>query len=227
MCLYKSSDLFMNVLKKINIVLVDDHQILRDGLRSLIEQKSNLHIVGEAADGKSAIKLCAKLLPDVVITDIAMVGLNGIEASRQIHKNHPNIKIIGLSMHANKKFIQGMFKAGAFAYLLKDGDTDELISAITTVMQNKKYLSKNINQEYLAFLHEDHVVHEKKISSRETEVLQLLAEGNTSKEIGELLFLSPKTVDVHRNNLMKKLDLFTIPDLTKYANREGLTSLEN
>jgi DNA-binding NarL/FixJ family response regulator len=215
----------MNVLKKINIVLVDDHQILRDGLRSLIEQKSNLHIVGEAAEGRSAIKLCAKLLPDVVITDIAMPGLNGIEAARQIHKNHPNIKIIGLSMHANKKFIQGMFKAGGYAYLLKDGDTDELITAITTVMQNKKYLSKNVNQDYITFLHEEHVVHEKKISSRETEVLQLLAEGNTSKEIGELLFLSSKTVDVHRNNLMKKLDLHTIPDLTKYAIREGLTSL--
>jgi DNA-binding NarL/FixJ family response regulator len=217
----------MNILKKINIVLVDDHQILRDGLKSLIEQKSNLHIIGEAADGRSAIKLCAKLLPDVVITDVAMAGLNGIEAARQIHKNHPNIKIIGLSMHANKKFIQGMFKAGGYAYLLKDGDTDELITAITTVMQNKKYLSKNLNQNYLKFLHESNVVQEKKISSRETEVLQLLAEGKTSKEIGDLLFLSSKTVDVHRNNLMKKLDLHTIPELTKYAIREGLTSLED
>jgi DNA-binding NarL/FixJ family response regulator len=217
----------MNILKKINIVLVDDHQILRDGLKSLIEQKSNLHIIGEAADGRSAIKLCAKLLPDVVITDVAMAGLNGIEAARQIHKNHPNIKIIGLSMHANKKFIQGMFKAGGYAYLLKDGDTDELITAITTVMQNKKYLSKNLNQDYLKFLHESNLVQEKKISSRETEVLQLLAEGKTSKEIGDLLFLSSKTVDVHRNNLMKKLDLHTIPELTKYAIREGLTSLED
>jgi DNA-binding NarL/FixJ family response regulator len=217
----------MNILKKINIVLVDDHQILRDGLKSLIEQKSNLHIIGEAADGRSAIKLCAKLLPDVVITDVAMAGLNGIEAARQIHKNHPNIKIIGLSMHANKKFIQGMFKAGGYAYLLKDGDTDELITAITTVMQNKKYLSKNLNQNYLKFLHESNLVQEKKISSRETEVLQLLAEGKTSKEIGDLLFLSSKTVDVHRNNLMKKLDLHTIPELTKYAIREGLTSLED
>ena len=217
----------MNILKKINIVLVDDHQILRDGLKSLIEQKSNLHIIGEAADGRSAIKLCAKLLPDVVITDVAMAGLNGIEAARQIHKNHPNIKIIGLSMHANKKFIQGMFKAGGYAYLLKDGDTDELITAITTVMQNKKYLSKNLNQDYLKFLHQSNLVQEKKISSRETEVLQLLAEGKTSKEIGDLLFLSSKTVDVHRNNLMKKLDLHTIPELTKYAIREGLTSLED
>jgi DNA-binding NarL/FixJ family response regulator len=217
----------MHNLNQINIVLVDDHQILRDGLRSLIEQKSNLHIIGEAADGRSAIKLCAKLLPDVLITDISMAGLNGIESARQIHKNHPEIKIIGLSMHANKKFIQGMFKAGGYAYLLKDGDTDELITAITTVMQNKKYLSKNIDQKYLKVINENDAVDGKTLSIRETEVLQLIAEGNSSKAIGEMLFLSSKTVDVHRNNIMKKLDLNTIPDLTKYAIREGLTSLED
>ena len=217
----------MSNLNQINIVLVDDHQMLRDGLRSLIEQKSNLHIIGEAADGRSAIKLCAKLLPDVLITDISMAGLNGIESARQIHKNHPEIKIIGLSMHANKKFIQGMFKAGGYAYLLKDGGTDELITAITTVMQNKKYLSKNIDQKYLKVINENDAVDGKTLSIRETEVLQLIAEGNSSKAIGEMLFLSSKTVDVHRNNIMKKLDLNTIPDLTKYAIREGLTSLED
>jgi DNA-binding NarL/FixJ family response regulator len=217
----------MSFAKKINIVLVDDHQILRDGLRNLIEQKSNLHIVGEASDGREAIKLCAKLLPDVVITDISMAGLNGIESARQIHKDHPEIKIIGLSMHANKKFIQGMFNAGGYAYLLKDGDTDELITAINAVMEDRKYLSKSINQSYLKFLHENEEVEERKISARETEILQLIAEGKSSKEIGEILFLSSKTVDVHRNNIMKKLDIHTIPDLTKYAIREGLTSLED
>ncbi|QXP65399.1 response regulator transcription factor [Polaribacter sp. HaHaR_3_91] len=207
------------------IVLVDDHKLLRDGLRNIIEQRSNMHIIGEASDGREAIKICPKLLPNVVVMDVAMPGLNGIEATRQIHKNNPEIKIIGLSMHSSKQFIQSMFKAGAFAYLLKDGDSDELITAICTVMQNKKYLSNDINQEFLLVLKEPKGIEKTQLSSREKEVLQLIAEGRSSKEIGEILFLSPKTVDVHRNNIMKKLDLFTIPELTKYAIQEGLTSL--
>jgi DNA-binding NarL/FixJ family response regulator len=215
----------MSYLKDIKIVLVDDHKLLRDGLRNIIEQRSNMHIIGEASDGREAIRICPKLLPNVVVMDVAMPGLNGIEATRQIHKNNPEIKIIGLSMHSSKQFIQSMFKAGAFAYLLKDGDSDELITAICTVMQNKKYLSNDINQEFLLVLKEPKGIEKTQLSSREKEVLQLIAEGRSSKEIGEILFLSPKTVDVHRNNIMKKLDLFTIPELTKYAIQEGLTSL--
>tara|TARA_R110002126_G_scaffold291780_1_gene457922 strand:- start:15184 stop:15846 length:663 start_codon:yes stop_codon:yes gene_type:complete len=217
------SNRLMNLPKKVNIVLVDDHQILRDGLKNIIQQKSNFQIIGEASDGRAAIKLCAKLTPDVVITDISMEGLNGIEATRQIIKEHPEVKVIGLSMHANKKFIQNMFKAGGYGYLLKDGDSSELIDAITAVMENRKYLSKNIDSSYLRLLNE--VSDQKKLSSREIEVLQLLAEGKSSKEIGNLLFLSSKTVDVHRNNVMKKLELHTIPELTKYAIVEGITSL--
>ena len=216
----------MSYLKDIKIVLVDDHKLLRDGLRNIIEQRSNMHIIGEASDGREAIKICPKLLPNVVVMDVAMPGLNGVEATRQIHKNNPEIKIIGLSMHSSKQFIQSMFKAGAFAYLLKDGDSDELITAICTVMQNKKYLSNDINQEFLSVLKEPKGIEKTQLSSREKEVLQLIAEGRSSKEIGEILFLSPKTVDVHRNNIMKKLDLFTIPELTKYAIQEGLTSLD-
>ncbi|WP_205860392.1 response regulator [Polaribacter sp. 11A2H] len=216
----------MSYLKDIKIVLVDDHKLLRDGLRNIIEQRSNMHIIGEASDGREAIKICPKLLPNVIVMDVAMPGLNGIEATRQIHKNNPDIKIIGLSMHSSKQFIQSMFKAGAFAYLLKDGDSDELITAICTVMQNKKYLSKDINQEFLSALKEPKAIEKTQLSSREKEVLQLISEGRSSKEIGEILFLSPKTVDVHRNNIMKKIDLFTIPELTKYAIQEGLTSLD-
>ena len=216
----------MSYLKDIKIVLVDDHKLLRDGLRNIIEQRSNMHIIGEASDGREAIKICPKLLPNVIVMDVAMPGLNGIEATRQIHKNNPDIKIIGLSMHSSKQFIQSMFKAGAFAYLLKDGDSDELITAICTVMQNKKYLSKDINQEFLSALKEPKAIEKTQVSSREKEVLQLISEGRSSKEIGEILFLSPKTVDVHRNNIMKKIDLFTIPELTKYAIQEGLTSLD-
>lgn len=213
-------------MKNIKLILVDDHKLLRDGLRNIIEQRSNMHIIGEASDGREGIKICSKLMPDVVVMDVAMPGLNGIEAAKQIHKAFPKIKIIGLSMHSTKQFIQGMFKAGAYGYLLKDGDSDELITAITTVMENKKYLSKDINQEFLTLLKSGKVIEKAKLSSREKEVLQLIAEGKSSKEIADILFLSPKTVDVHRNNIMKKIDLHTIPELTKYAIQEGLTSLD-
>tara|TARA_R110001592_G_scaffold10217_5_gene53408 strand:- start:1669 stop:2322 length:654 start_codon:yes stop_codon:yes gene_type:complete len=216
----------MTGIGEIKIILVDDHKLLRDGLRNIIEQRSNMHIIGEASDGREAIKVCSKLVPNVLVIDVAMPSLNGIEAARQIHKKHPEIKIIGLSMHAGKQFIQGMFKAGAFGYLLKDGDSDELITAITTVMENKKYLSKDINQEFLSLLRKGETLVKAPLSSREKEVLQLIAEGKSSKEIGEILFLSPKTVDVHRNNIMKKIDLFTIPGLTKYAIQKGLTTLD-
>jgi|TARA_B110000902_G_scaffold34542_1_gene36699 DNA-binding NarL/FixJ family response regulator len=213
-------------MKKIKIILVDDHKLLRDGLRNIIEQRANMHIIGEASDGREAIKICSKLVPDVLVIDIAMPGLNGIEAAIQIHKSNPKIKIIGLSMHSTKQFIQGMFRAGAFGYLLKDGDADELITAITTVMLNKRYLSKDIDQEFLNLLKKGENLEGKELSHREKEVLQLIAEGNSSKIIGEILFLSPKTVDVHRNNIMKKTDLYSIPELTKYAIQKGLTSLE-
>ena len=216
----------MTYINEIKIVLVDDHKLLRDGLRNIIEQKSNMHIIGEASDGREAIKISSKLMPDVIVMDVAMPGMNGVEAAKQIHKEQPDIKIIGLSMHSGKQFIQGMFKAGAFGYLLKDGDADELITAITTVVQNKRYLSKDINQEFLSILKSGEDIVKAHLSSREKEVLQLIAEGNSSKEIGEILFLSSKTIDVHRNNIMKKIDLHTIPELTKYAIQKGLTSLD-
>ena len=216
----------MTYINEIKIVLVDDHKLLRDGLRNIIEQKSNMHIVGEASDGREAIKVSSKLMPDVIVMDVAMPGMNGVEAAKQIHKAQPDIKIIGLSMHSGKQFIQGMFKAGAFGYLLKDGDADELLTAITTVVQNKKYLSKDINQEFLSILKSGEDIVKSHLSSREKEVLQLIAEGNSSKEIGEILFLSSKTIDVHRNNIMRKIDLHTIPELTKYAIQKGLTSLD-
>ena len=211
---------------QIKIVLVDDHKLLRDGLRNIIEQKSNMQIIGEASDGREAISICSKLLPDVLVIDVAMAGLNGIEAAKQIHKTCPKIKIIGLSMHSSKQFIQGMFKAGAYGYLLKDGDSNELITAINTVIQDIKYLSKDINQEFLSIIKKGDTIENNLLSSREKEVLQLITEGKTSKEIGEILFLSSKTIDVHRNNIMKKIELYTIPELTKYAIQKGLTTID-
>ncbi len=212
-------------MEEIRILLVDDHKLLRDGLKNIIEQRADMHIIGEASNGREAIKICSKLQPHVVVMDVAMAGLNGIEAAGQIHKNHPEIRIIGASMHSSKQFIQGMFNAGALGYLLKDGDAEELIAAIITVMENRRYLSKDINQEILNSLNNNAFEDKKELSFREKEVLQLIAEGNSSKEIGEILFLSSKTVDVHRNNIMKKIDIYTISELTKYAIQNGLTSL--
>lgn len=212
---------------EINILLADDHKILRDGLRNVIEKVGNLKVIAEAQDGREAVKLCAELKPDVVIMDVSMPGLNGVEATQQIVHENPDIKIIALSMHSNKRFITGMFKAGAYGYLLKDSDSDELITAIKTVARNQKYVSQKISSiilnEFMSTLPEE----ETELSSREKEILQLIAEGKSSKEIGDILFVSSKTVDAHRKNIMDRLELRTIPDLTKYAIKSGLTSLED
>lgn len=212
--------------KQIEIILVDDHQLFRDGLKNILSQKANMSVVAEASNGRDAVKICTKLNPDVAIIDVSMPDMNGLEATTQILKTNPTIKVIGLSMYASKQFIQGMFTAGAYAYLLKDGDSEEFITAITTVMFNKKYLAKTVDQEFLKTLKKGENITNSILSSREKEVLQLIAEGNSSKEIGEKLFLSSKTIDVHRNNIMKKIDLHTIPELTKYAIQKGLTSLD-
>lgn len=210
-----------------SILLVDDHKIVRDGLKNIIEKNKTLRIVSEANDGREAIKLCEKLKPEIVIMDVAMSGLNGVEATKQILQINPNIKVIALSMHSEKQFVLGMFKAGAYGYLLKDSSSEELITAILAVARNEKYVSQKISNvliENIGTGHDDQ--HTNQLSTREREVLQLIAEGNSSKEIGELLFLSSKTVDVHRKNIMQKLDLFTLQDLTKYAVKNGITSLD-
>lgn len=212
---------------EIKIILVDDHKILRDGLRNVIEKKANLQVVGEAQDGREAVKLCRELKPNVVVMDVSMPGLNGVEATKQITQENTDIKIIGLSMHSNKRFITGMFKAGAYGYLLKDSDSEELIDAIDSVARNKKYISNRISgiilHEFLASIPEE----KSELSSREKEILQLIAEGKSSKDIGEMIFVSSKTVDAHRKNIMDKLELRTIPELTKYAIKSGLTSLDD
>jgi len=214
----------------INIVLADDHKVLRHGLSQAIKSEQDMEITGQAENGYEAIKLAQELVPDIVIMDIAMPELNGIEATRQILKTHPQVKIIALSMHSNKKFIHEMFKAGARGYLLKDCEYSELINAIRIVMSNKTYLSPSItgvvienymmqgapeNQNAFAIL-----------SDREREVLQLIAEGKTTKQVARMLHVSPKTVEGHRTRIMHKLDIDNIANLTKYAIREGLTSAE-
>lgn len=212
---------------EIKVLLADDHKILREGLKNVIEQKANLRVVGEATDGREAVKLCRELSPDVVVMDVAMEGLNGVEATRQIVQHNSKIKVVALSMHSNKRFIIGMFKAGAYGYLLKDCDASELITAINTVAQNKKYLTQGISGVILDELMTGAQEENTELTAREKEILQLIAEGKSSKEIGEMLFLSSKTVDAHRKNIMDKLSLHTIPELTKYAIKTGLTSLDD
>ncbi len=213
-------------MNQLDILLVDDHKILRDGLKSIIEEKTHLSVIAEASNGRDAVKLCRKEVPDIVIIDVSMPDLNGIEATKQILKNNPEIKVIALTMYSSKQFIQEMFAVGAYGYVLKDGDSDELILAIESVSQNQKYLSKKINKDCLLQLKRGNNITSKQLSGRENEVLQLIAEGKSSKEIGGILFLSSKTVDVHRNKIMKKINLFSIPELTKYAIKKGLTSLD-
>ncbi|WP_100612913.1 response regulator [Confluentibacter lentus] len=211
---------------KIKILLVDDHQILLNGIRNVIERNTTMEVIGEAKDGREAIKLCKQFKPNVVIMDIAMEGLNGVEATTRIVQENPETKIIALSMHSNKRFVLGMFKAGAYGYLLKDCDSEELIKAIKTVSINKKYIAQNISavilSEFISGQQE-----EESLTSREKEILQLIAEGKSSKDIGDILFLSSKTVDSHRKNIMDKLKLYSLPELTKYAIKIGLISLDN
>ncbi|MCF8302767.1 MAG: response regulator transcription factor [Bacteroidales bacterium] len=210
----------------ISVLLADDHKILRDGLKNVIESRANLSVVAEATDGREAVKLSHEHKPDVVVMDVAMPGLNGVEATKQIIKDNPDAKIIALSMHSNRRYISGMFKAGAYGYLMKDCESEELIKAIETVAHNQKYLSQKISgiilNEYMSTLEEEGP----ELSGREKEILQLIAEGKSSRDIGEILFLSSKTIDAHRKNIMDKLNMYTIPELTKYAIRSGLITLD-
>jgi DNA-binding NarL/FixJ family response regulator len=212
------------------IVLADDHQIIRDGIKVVIDQESDMKVVGEADSGREAIVQTAKLIPDVVVMDIGMNDLNGIEATRHIRKEHPGVKIIGLSMYADKRYVVAMLKAGASGYLLKSSAVKELVQAIRTVCDHKKYISPSISQVVIDELtreipKEDLTAYDK-LTGREREVLQLLAEGNATKEIANKLHISVSTVETHRRQLMDKLDLFSVAELTKYAIREGLTSVD-
>jgi len=211
------------------VLLADDHQIVRDGLHNLLEKDAGIKVVGEAVDGREAVQLVRKLVPDVVIMDIAMPDLNGIEATRQVVTEHPGVKVIALSMHSDKRFASEMLKAGASAYLLKDSAFEELITAIQTVMNGKVYISPGVAGAVVETLKLRPGKPESSVFSlltdREREVLQLIAEGRNTKEIASFLHLSIKTVETHRTNIMTKLDMHSIADLTKYAIREGLTSL--
>ncbi len=213
----------------IKVLLVDDHQIVREGLRVMLEKEHDITIVGEAKDGRGAEQLAQELVPDVIIMDVAMPDLNGIEATRQITAKLSGVKIIALSMHNDRRFVLNMLKAGAAGYILKDDAFQSLSKAIRTVMINKSYLSKQIsdrldNQGFTSS-RGTKSTNSELLSSREREVLQLVAEGKTSNQIAEKLHISAKTVETHRQQVMLKLNIKNVAELTKYAIRVGLTML--
>jgi DNA-binding NarL/FixJ family response regulator len=216
---------------RIKILLADDHKIVRDGLRALIEKQPDMEVVAEAADGRTAVHLAKEMLPDVVIMDISMPDLNGIEAAQQIVAGAPRVKVIALSMHSDGRFVKEVFKVGACGYLLKECAFEELANAIHTVVADQIYLSPRITHvvlnDYLSRLPMAEASAFSVLTAREREVLQLLAEGKTTKDIACSLDLSVKTVEAHRQKIMEKSKIHSVAELTKYAIREGLTSLDS
>ncbi len=214
----------------IRILLADDHQIIREGLRSLLTDQKDIEVVAEADTGRSALNYVEKLHPDVVLMDIAMPDINGIEATRQIKAANPEIRILALSMHSDQRFVGDMLRAGASGYLLKDCAGAELVQAIRTVHAGKVYLSPSIagivTEGFINPAGGAGVDARQVLTVRELEVVQLLAEGLSTKEVAFKLNVSIKTVETHRKNIFDKLNLSSIAELTKYAIREGITSLE-
>lgn len=210
------------------VLISEDHTLLREGLKSLL-QKTGIEVAAEAADGRTAVQLAKKVSPDVVILDISMPVLNGIEATQQISREVPQAKVIVMSMHSESHFVLGALRAGASGYLLKDAAFEELLVAVTSVLKGQIYLSPAIagvvvkasarptssKREFLR----------RKTSTREREVLQLLVEGKSTKEIASTLYVSVKTIETHRKQIMDKLKLYSIAELTKYAIREGITTV--
>jgi two-component system response regulator NreC len=211
----------------VRIVLADDHTVMRNGLRLLLERQPNLQVVGEAADGRQAVALIEKANPDVVIMDIAMPNLNGIEATRQIINQNPRTAVAILSMHSDESYVIRALKAGARAYLLKDSAEADLLAAVRALTEGKSFFSPAISK----ILVEDYMRQLKSrgaedtyelLTNREREILQLLAEGRTNKEVANMLNLSLYTVETHRTHILQKLNLHSVPELILYAVRKGI-----
>jgi len=216
-------------MRKIRIVLADDHKLMRSGLRVLLEQQPDLTVVGEASDGREAVALVASQRPDVLVMDIGMPSLNGIEAAAQVTKGNPEAAIVMLSMHSDESYVLRALKAGAKGYLLKDSAEADLIRAVRAVAEGKSFFSPAVSKVLL----DDYVRKLKRsgtedpydlLTPREREVLQLVAEGKSNKEVAQLLNLSVYTVETHRSNIMEKLNLHGVPELILYAVRKGIIS---
>lgn len=210
----------------IRILLVDDHVMLREGLRSILEKQSDFSVIGEASDGRMVLGLVDKISPDVIVMDIGMAGLNGIETTRRIRATHPRTTVVALSTYSDKRYVLAMLEAGARGYVLKEAAVGELVQAIRAAAKGEVFLTPRV----AGVVVEDLALERPAASllgPREREVIQLIGEGKTSKEIAQLCGISPSTVEVHRRNIMKKLGIHSIAELTKYAIRHGLTTADS
>ncbi len=212
----------------IKVFLADDHAIVRDGLNALLNTESDLTVIGAAADGREAVQQVGHLQPDVVVMDVTMPEMNGIEATFQIRQNWPQMKVIILSTHTNTEHIVRALQAGACGYLLKDSAGIEVAEAVRSVVTGRRYLSQTISDqvidEYVRYYDCRNITNPlDRLSPRERETLQLVVEGKSSAEIAKILFLSPKTIETYRCRLMQKLDIHDIPSLVKFAIQQGLT----
>lgn len=215
----------------ISVLLADDHAVLRDGLRMLLEANSDISVVADAANGRDAVSKATQLIPDVVIMDIAMPELNGIEATRQILGINHSTKVIILSIYSTNEHIFRALQAGARGYLLKEVAGAEVVSAVRSVIAGQRYLSQKISDKVVdEYISKSSTIADRSpmasLSPREREILQLVVEGKSSAEIGNVLHLSSKTIETYRSRLMNKLDVSDIPSLVKFAIQHGLTSLE-
>lgn len=219
-------------MSRVRVLLVDDHAILRDGLRAILGQQPDMDVVGEASDGLSAVRLVDDLQPHVVVMDIAMPRMNGLEATRRIKHEHPGCRVLILTQHENREYILSVLKAGADGYVLKRSAGADLAPAIRSVSSGEPVLdpvaARTVMDAFVDFSKQGQTAEgaEETLTDREREVLILLAEGHTNVRAGEILHISPKTVDVHRTNLMAKLGLHTRTELVKYAIRTGLIQIE-
>jgi DNA-binding NarL/FixJ family response regulator len=215
----------------ITIFLADDHGIVRDGLHMLLNAQPDMQVVGEAANGREAVRLIAKLRPHIAVLDLAMSELNGIEAARQLHEICPDTKVIILSMYATNEHVYQALKAGARGYVLKEAATEELVNAIHTVSAGHRFLNPKVSDELITdyldqYTELDQVSPLAQLTNREREVLQLVVEGKTSAEISDLIAISPKTVDTYRSRIMQKLGIKGLPALVKFAIQYGITAVE-
>ncbi len=217
-------------MKKVRLLIADDHKIFRQGIKKLLEEEPDLQVVGEAADGREVVKKATELKPDIILMDIAMANLNGLEATKQIKKVLPESKIIMLTMHKNEEYVLQSFQAGATGYILKEGAVEELVSAIRSIHQDKSFLSPTVSKTLVdAYLRKMETGKSETpfdlLTDREREVLQLIAEGFTNREVAKQLYISVKTVEAHRAHIMQKLNIHDIAKLVKYAIQKGMVDL--